>query len=56
MQLDKIIAKSNNDELRYNLLVYEIYNAMETAHNAISHGERDRLCKETSKKYANIST
>lgn len=43
--IEKIITKTNSDEILYYLLVDEVYNVIETAHVTIGHGGRDRLCK-----------
>jgi hypothetical protein len=42
--------------VRYFLPADEIFDVIQSAHIAIRHGGRDRLKKEVSRKYANVTT
>ncbi|XP_039312990.1 KRAB-A domain-containing protein 2-like [Solenopsis invicta] len=49
----KLISK--DEPVKYYLPAEEIYDVIESAHIAVRHGGRDRMKKETSRKYANIT-
>ncbi|XP_039303442.1 KRAB-A domain-containing protein 2-like [Solenopsis invicta] len=49
----KLISK--DEPVKYYLPAEEIYDVIESAHIAVGHGGRDRMKKETSRKYANIT-
>lgn len=46
---------SRDEPVKYYLPVEKIYDVTESTHIAIGHGGRDRMKKETSRKYANIT-
>lgn len=46
---------TKKEPIKYYLYVDEIFDIIEAAHVAVGHGGRDRLKKETSRKYANIT-
>jgi hypothetical protein len=52
-EVKKLIA--NGETVRYFLQAEEIFDVIESAHVAIGHGGRDRLKKEVSRKYANVT-
>lgn len=53
--IQKLIANSWNNEIRYYLTIDEVYDEIKSAHLAIGHGGRDRLIHEMSKKFANVT-
>ncbi|XP_045135274.1 SCAN domain-containing protein 3-like [Portunus trituberculatus] len=54
--IQKLIAKSDKDEIRYYLPASEIFDVIKTSHLAIGHGGQDKLKCEIVKRYANITT
>ncbi|XP_063889921.1 KRAB-A domain-containing protein 2-like isoform X3 [Scylla paramamosain] len=53
--VQKLIASSKNDEVRYYVPAPEIFEVIKTSHVAIGHGGRDRLKCEINRKYANVT-
>ena len=53
-EVKKLIAKG--ETVRYFLPAEEIFDVTESAHVAIGHGGRNRLKKEVSRKYTNVTT
>lgn len=54
--MKKLIKNTQNANIRYYLPIDEIYDVIDSAHATTGHGGRDRIKKETSKNYANITT
>jgi hypothetical protein len=52
-EVRKLIAKG--ETVRYFLPAEEIFDVTESAHVAIGHGGQDRLKKEVSSKYTNVT-
>ena len=52
-EVKKLIAKG--ETVRYFLPAEEIFDVIESAHVATEHGGRNRLKKEVSRKYANVT-
>ena len=56
--VEKLIKKRKiaDETPLYHVTTEETYDIIKCAHIATGHGGRDRMIKETQKKYANIST
>ncbi|XP_014231687.1 KRAB-A domain-containing protein 2-like [Trichogramma pretiosum] len=53
---NKLIAKCKDDAaLKYYVPLEDMYDLLQKAHVSTGHGARDRLLKETSMKYANVT-
>lgn len=52
---EKLIKRSSSGQLKYYVSNEEMYDVINLAHIATGHGGRDRLLKETSRQYANVT-
>ena len=55
--LSKLIRKrkTDNDDIKYFVLIEETYDIIKKAHLALNHAGRDKMQKEINRKYANIT-
>lgn len=51
----KLIEKTENENFKYYVPAEDLFDVIQRAHEGCGHGGRDRVLKETSLKYANVT-